>query len=134
MWIHLHLLPSSDLLSCGSLDSQAKRTLHFNHTDLVLKVQHEGGLGKKVVLDGVGTWEGEQSENSKRLWLFLGSLGEFCTQVPGKFREDRWKKFPRIAKSFNWRNPKGNGTENIINCRKLSQIVVTFYDEFYDDL
>ena len=29
---------------------------------------------------------------------------------------------------------EGDGTENVINCRKLSQIVVTSYDEFYDDL
>ena len=29
---------------------------------------------------------------------------------------------------------EGDGTENVIHCRKLSQIVVTFYDEFYDDL
>ena len=28
---------------------------------------------------------------------------------------------------------EGDGTENVINCRKLSQIVVTFYDEFYDE-
>ena len=28
---------------------------------------------------------------------------------------------------------EGDGTENVINCRKLSQIVMTFYDEFYDD-
>ena len=36
------------------------------------------------------------------------------------------------------KSKKGTGgrgrTENVINCRKLSQIVVTFYDEFYDDL
>ena len=29
---------------------------------------------------------------------------------------------------------EGDGTENVINYRKLSQIVVTFYDEFYDVL
>ena len=34
---------------------------------------------------------------------------------------------------FTRRNPKGDGTETVINCRKLSQIVVTFYDEFYDE-
>ena len=39
--------------------------------------------------------------------------------------------------SNNWRKPaksKGDGTKNVINCRKLSQIVMTFYDEFYDVL
>ena len=29
---------------------------------------------------------------------------------------------------------EGDGTENVINCRKLSPMVVTFYDTFYDDL
>ena len=29
---------------------------------------------------------------------------------------------------------EGDGTENVINCLKLSQIAVTFYDEFYHDL
>ena len=36
----------------------------------------------------------ENSENSRRLWLFLGSLREFCRKVPGKFRENCWKIFP----------------------------------------
>ena len=29
---------------------------------------------------------------------------------------------------------EGDGKENVINCRKMSQIVMTFYDEFCDDL
>ena len=35
-----------------------------------------------------------KSENSRRLWLFLGSLREFWRKVPGKFRENCWKIFP----------------------------------------
>ena len=34
------------------------------------------------------------SENSRRLWLFLGSLWEFWRNVPGKFRETCGKFFP----------------------------------------
>ena len=34
------------------------------------------------------------SENSRRLWLFLGSVQEFCRKVPGKLRENCWKFLP----------------------------------------
>ena len=46
--------------------------------------------------------------------------------------------FPRLswellAGEIQKASGEGDGTENVINC-KLSQIVATFYDEFYDDL
>ena len=82
---------------------------------------------------------------------FLAQLAPFgssprllspCLDFPEKIR------FPEFGPKFGFRrckipcadicprrNPKGDGrTENVINCPKLSQIVVTFYDEFYDDL
>ena len=49
-------------------------------------------------------------------------------RIPNIYRSLRALRAPTLQK--NRQNPKGDGTENVINCRKLSQIVVTFYDEF----
>ena len=40
------------------------------------------------------------SESSRRLWLFLGSLREFCRKVPGKLLE----KSSRIAKCYKFQD------------------------------
>ena len=39
-----------------------------------------------------GERERDSSENSRRLWLFPGSVQEFCRKVPGKLRENCWTK------------------------------------------
>ena len=46
-------------------------------------------LGKKNTL-----MKKHPCQNSRRLWLFLGSVREFWRKVAGKFRENCWKKFP----------------------------------------
>ena len=38
--------------------------------------------------------KGGVSENSRRLWLFLGSARAFPRKIPGKSREKCWKYFP----------------------------------------
>ena len=38
----------------------------------------------------------EKSENSRRLWLFPGSVRGFSGKTPGKSRENCWKNFPEI--------------------------------------
>ena len=43
------------------------------------------------------------SENSRRLWLFMGSLQEFWRKVPGKFRENCWKNVPESRNAINSR-------------------------------
>ena len=52
-----------------------------------------------------GTWQGKssKSENSRRLWLFPGSLQEFCRKVPGKLGENCWKMFPESRNATNSR-------------------------------
>ena len=45
----------------------------------------------------------KQSENSRRLWLFPGSVQEFCRKVPGKLRENCWKNFPESRNATNSR-------------------------------
>ena len=50
----------------------------------------------------------------------------------GNIRDDL-REGDEPAKSKRGRK-EGDWTENAINCRKLSQVVVTFYAEFYDDL
>ena len=52
-----------------------------------------------------------------------------------KEKKDRVQTFTEIkpVKSKRGRE-EGDGTENVINWRNSSQIVVTFYDEFSDDL
>ena len=55
------------------------------------------------------------SENSRRLWLFLGSWREFCRKVPGKFRENRWKIGPESRNAINSRI---SGTRERQTCLK----------------
>ena len=55
-----------------------------------MDVMIRNGVGVSIIL----------SENSRRLWLFLGSVREFWRKVPGKFRENCWKKISRIAKCY----------------------------------
>ena len=43
------------------------------------------------------------SENSRRLWLFLGSVRELWRKVPGKSRENCWKNFPESRNATNYR-------------------------------
>ena len=43
------------------------------------------------------------SENSRRLWLFLGSAREFPRKTPGKSRENCWKMFPESRNATNSR-------------------------------
>ena len=60
-------------------------------------------------------------------WLWkMGAFGESLV-----FQE----KHPELRKGLPAKSKRGreegDGTENVINCRKLSQVVVTFYDEFF---
>ena len=41
-----------------------------------------------------------RSENSRRLWLFLGSLRGFPRKTPRKSQENCWKNFSGIAKCY----------------------------------
>ena len=66
-----------------------------------------------------------QAEEKKK--RFPGPLG------PGVENRKKKSKRSQPVKSKRGRE-EGDGTENVINCRELSQIVVTIYDEFYDDL
>ena len=62
------------------------------------KTTHKGHIWVIYVI-----CESLKSENSRRLWLFLGSLREFWRKVPGKFRENCWKKFPESPNATNSR-------------------------------
>ena len=44
-----------------------------------------------------------ESENSRRLWLFPGSVRGFSGKTPGKFRENCWKIFPETRTAANSR-------------------------------
>ena len=57
----------------------------------------------------------DQSENSRRLWLFPGSFRGFRRKTPGKSQENCWKIFPESRNAINSRilgtgkgNPAGN--------------------------
>ena len=41
------------------------------------------------------------SENSRRLWLFPGSVRGFSRKTPGKSRENCWKMFPESRNATN---------------------------------
>ena len=43
------------------------------------------------------------SKNSRRLWLFLGSVRGFVREVEGKFWEECWKIFPESPNALNSR-------------------------------
>ena len=43
------------------------------------------------------------SENSRRLWLFPGSVRGFSGKTPGKCRENCWKNFPESRNATNFR-------------------------------
>ena len=43
------------------------------------------------------------SENSRRLWLFLGSVRGFSRKTPGKSRENCWNIFPEAPNATNSR-------------------------------
>ena len=63
--------------------------------------------------------------------VVLNLQGSLCCRGPLALSAPN-RKSQKPAKSRRGRE-EGDGAENVINCRKLSQIVVTFHDEFYDD-
>ena len=84
--------------SCAKLDLSGFFLLEFRGASMfsmfVLGELTHTGISMILVLE---------SENSRRLWLFLGSLREFWRKVPGKFREDCWKIFPESPNATNTR-------------------------------
>ena len=59
---------------------------------------------------------GKQSENSRRLWLFLGSVRGFSRKTPGKCWENCWKIFPESRNATNsriWGSGKGKPAGNL---------------------
>ena len=56
------------------------------------------------------------SENSRRLWLFPGSVRGFSRKTPGKSRENCWKFFPESRNAINsriWGTGKGQPAGNL---------------------
>ena len=60
------------------------------------------------------------SENSRRLWLFQGSVRGFPRKTPGKSRENCWKNFPGAPNATNSRisgTGKGKPAANLGSTR-----------------
>ena len=74
--------------------------------------------------------------SNRYLGALLPRLCEYLHVMPKFYRDEHFNKvkaWPEPAKSKRGRE-EGDRTENVINCCKLLQIVVTFHDGFYDDL
>ena len=58
----------------------------------------------------------QDSQNSRRLWLFPGSVRGFSRKTPGKSRENCWKIFPESRNATNsriWGTGKGQPAGNL---------------------